>query len=295
MHLAQLRVAAQCGVLGEAVRDVDSEPIGTALAPRTQDGGELLHHLRVGPVQVGLLGQEQVAVVLAAAARVEGPGGAAEVTDPVVRRAAARARLGPQVVVAERAGGVGDGLPEPLVLARSVVGHDVDEQPQPELLGPRGQRVPVVEGAQHRVDGQVVGDVVAVVEAWAGEEGGEPHHVDAQRREVWQPLGDPGEIADTVAVGVLEAPHVHLVAHGAAPPIGARQPRGDGRGASGAGCVARVCKRLHCEDNTLLRVLWHGDTAGVEQQVANRGPVLAAHAPPLGDGRARPREPLSRR
>lgn len=136
--------------------------------------------------------------------------------------------------------------------------------------------MPVVEGAQHRVDGQVVGDVVAVVEAWAGEEGGEPHHVDAQRREVWQPLGDPGEIADTVAVGVLEAPHVHLVAHGAAPPIGARQPRGDGRGASGAGCVARVCKRLHCEDNTLLRVLWHGDTAGVEQQVANRGPVLAA-------------------
>ena len=71
-------------VLGQPARDVHPEPVDPAREPEPQGLREVLLHRRVRPVQVGLLGCEQV--------QVEGtvgqarPRGAAEHRPPAVRR-----------------------------------------------------------------------------------------------------------------------------------------------------------------------------------------------------------------
>jgi hypothetical protein len=51
-------------VLGQAVRDVDAEPVDTTVRPEPQRGEEVVPDLPVLPVQVRLLGGEQVQVPL---------------------------------------------------------------------------------------------------------------------------------------------------------------------------------------------------------------------------------------
>jgi len=50
----------QPGRLGHAVRNVDAEPVDTAVQPEPQDALELGRHCGIRPVQVGLLRCEQV-------------------------------------------------------------------------------------------------------------------------------------------------------------------------------------------------------------------------------------------
>jgi hypothetical protein len=83
------------------MRHVDADPVDAAVEPEPQDVLELAADGGVAPVQVGLLGQEQVQPVLARVL-VVGPGAAAEVADPVVRRTAVRRGVAPDVVVPVR-------------------------------------------------------------------------------------------------------------------------------------------------------------------------------------------------
>ena len=83
--LGRRRVVAKLPVLDERVGDVDPEAGDPAVEPEAKNALELLAHLRVPPVEVGLLGCEVVQVVTAAL-RVERPrGAAAEGGKPVVR------------------------------------------------------------------------------------------------------------------------------------------------------------------------------------------------------------------
>ena len=68
-------------VLGETVGDVDAEAVHAAVQPEAQDRVELLADLGQLPVEVGLLGGEQVEVPLAV--RHPGPGAATELGHPV--------------------------------------------------------------------------------------------------------------------------------------------------------------------------------------------------------------------
>jgi hypothetical protein len=52
-----------------------------------------------------------------------------------------------------------------------VVGHEVDDHPQTEAVRPAEEVVEVVQRAELRVDGAVVGDVVAAVALRGGVEG----------------------------------------------------------------------------------------------------------------------------
>ena len=64
----ELVVAAEVGQargLDQAVRDVDAEAVDAQVQPEAQDGAELVADGRVLPVEVGLLGGEQVQVPLA--------------------------------------------------------------------------------------------------------------------------------------------------------------------------------------------------------------------------------------
>ena len=214
--------------LHEAVGDVNAEAVGAAVEPEAQDLPELLPHPRVRPVEVGLRAVEKVQVPVAGGAVSVGrarPGGAAEHGVPVIGRqlaVVARAGAEDEAVALGRAGAGGHGLLEPLVLARAVVGHEVDDDAQAELVRTVAQGVEVVEGAEDGVDVAVVGDVVAGVLLRRSEEGGEPHGVDAEVGERLEPLRDAGEVADAVARGVGEGPRVDLVDDGGAPPLGAR-------------------------------------------------------------------------
>ena len=80
------------------------------------------------------------------------------------------------------------------------------------------ERVEVGERAEQRVDGAVVADVVAEVPHRRGKDGGDPDRVDSELRQMLESLRNPVEIADAVAVRVLERPRIDLVDHGSLPP-----------------------------------------------------------------------------
>ena len=178
-HAAALggrRVVGQAVGLDHAVRDVDAEAVDTAVEPEAQDAAELLAHLVVGPVEVGLRAVEEVQVPLAGRAvglGDAGPCGAAEDRLPVVRRqlAGRAAAVAEQVARAlGAAGGGGERRLEPDVLVGRVVGHEVDDDADAACVRLGDHGVEVGERAEERVDVAVVGDVVAGVALGRGVE-----------------------------------------------------------------------------------------------------------------------------
>ena len=105
-----------------------------------------------------------------------------------------------------------------------LVGGVVDDQVHHELdaVLVRGfeQLIEVFHGAELGHDGAVVGDIVAVVIVRGSVDGREPQHLDAEVRQVRNLLGDAGQVADAIAVGVVEGAGVDLVDHRFLPPLG---------------------------------------------------------------------------
>ena len=89
------------------------------------------------------------------------------------------------------------------------------------MLARRGlgdQLVEVGERAERRVDVVVVGDVVAEVGVRRDGDRAQPDAVDAEPLQVVEPLDDPPQVADAVAVGVAERARIDLVERAFAPP-----------------------------------------------------------------------------
>lgn len=124
----------------------------------------LLADGRVGPVEVGLLGGEEVEIPVAVGQ--PGPhrfGGARELGRPVVGReftvfAAAGAEVEELALRSAR-----QGRPEPRVLVGDMVRDDVDQGADAQFPGLGDQFLRLGECPEGRVDGAVVGDVVAAV------------------------------------------------------------------------------------------------------------------------------------
>ena len=150
-------------------------------------------------------------------ARVARPRGraVAERRDPVVGRRVARRATRTTTASGCRAGAR---LGEPRVPVRRVVGDEVEQHPQPELVRPGDQRVGVGERAEQRVDVGVVGDVVAEVGHRRAVDRRQPDRVGAEVAHVLEARGDAAQVADAVAVGVRERARVDLVDDGRAPP-----------------------------------------------------------------------------
>jgi hypothetical protein len=99
-----------------------------------------------------------------------------------------------------------------------VVGHEVDDHAEPQLVSPGEEGVEVRERAEQRVDVAVVADVVARVALRRRVERREPERVHSQVREVLQTGGDARQVPDAVAVGVGPRAGIDLIDDGVAPP-----------------------------------------------------------------------------
>ena len=203
------------GGLGDEVHDVEAEARDPLGLPEAHDVDELGAHLGVVPVEVCLALVKEVQVPLVERGDVL-PGAATELADPVGRGLAGvlggRVWRGvDELVVREVARVPREGAPEPLVARRGMVEHHVEHEADSMRLGLAGELVEVVHRAEHRLDRAIVGHVIAVVVLRRDEEGRDPEVVHAEMLEVVEAVRDAAQVADAVAVGVLEAADVDLV------------------------------------------------------------------------------------
>ena len=100
----------------------------------------------------------------------------------------------------------------------TMVGNDVDDDPDAEIGSFFDQLLGLSQGPEHRIDVAVVGDVVAAVRHRGGVPGREPDGIDAEVAQVGKLRPHAGQIPDAVPVAVREAADVHLVDRSATPP-----------------------------------------------------------------------------
>jgi len=145
------------------------------------------------------------------------PGTALEQAIPVVGRVHAAVQshvpLAPEVVVVIPAERVLPARPEPRVLRRGVVDHEVHDHPEATGVGLRDDLVKHLERAVFGVDVAVVRDVVAIVRVRRGIERREPDARHAKALDVVKLVEHAPEVTDAVAVAVAEAPRPDLVEH----------------------------------------------------------------------------------
>ena len=105
------------------------------------------------------------------------------------------------------------------MLAAAVRIDLVDDDLQPEFVRAQHQCVKFGKRAEQRVDVAIVADIISEVRHRRPEEGGQPDRIDAQRRDMAEMPGNPGQIPYPVAIGIREAARIDLVNDGAAPPL----------------------------------------------------------------------------
>ena len=104
------------------------------------------------------------------------------------------------------------------MLVGAVVGDEVEDEFEASGVDGGEQAVEFGERAEERIDAGVVGDIVAKVGHGRGVDGRDPDSVDAELDEVVEAGEDAGEVADAVAVCVLEGAWVDLVDDAVLPP-----------------------------------------------------------------------------
>jgi hypothetical protein len=214
------RVVGQRRVVHREVDRVEAEAVDAALQPEAGGIDQRRLHLFIMHVEVGLRGQEVVQIILAPA-RVPGPARAVEDRLPVVRRRPVRPGVGPHVPIRFGIVAALPAFPEPGVLVRAMGVDLVDDDLEAEAVGRGEEPVEIGERAEDRVDIAIVGNVVAVIFHRRCEEGRQPDRIDPERGDIVETLGDPGEVANPVAVRIGEAARIDLVDDGAAPPLAA--------------------------------------------------------------------------
>ena len=226
------KLAVGVDALGNLRDDVHAETVDTTVEPPVHHLVDRLTHLRVLPVEVRLLRGILVEEILAALGVIL-PCGTAEIRAPTVRFGTRRARLmagtggTPPIPVGVRVVLVAARL-EPRVLVGSMVDDQIHHDFQTALMRLGKQFIHIVKRAEHRIYALVIRDIVAVVILRGLVDRAQPQHINAQVGEIIQAAGDALDIAEAIAIGVLEATRVNLVHHGVRPPrAGGRPIRAD--------------------------------------------------------------------
>ena len=205
------------GVLGDLVDDVQPEPLDPLGHPGADHGVQLLADGGVLPVQVGLLGSELMEVVLAQLGHI-GPSRPPKGGAHLIGKDAGLA-VPPDVIIVAGVIPALAGLQKPAVLVAGVVEHQI--QQDADAPGPRlpDEGAHILHGAEHGIDGPVVGHIVAVVHLGRGEHRADPQSVHPQLLQVVQPGQDARQVTDAVPVGILKALGIDLVDDGFLPPV----------------------------------------------------------------------------
>ena len=201
--------------LGDEVNDIKAESGDAALLPKPYHLGELVPYGRIRPIQIRLTHIVQMQIPFAQA-RLPLPGTAPERTLPIGRRlprvvGALLIAAVTQNVVALVIRIAREGPLEPRVLIGGVAKHHVQHDFQSFGIGGLDQRVKVIHRAEMRIDGQIIGDIIAVVLLRRDEKGRQPKVVHPHIRQIIQRIDHAAQIPDTVAVGVLERLGVNLI------------------------------------------------------------------------------------
>src|ERR1700733_9800334 len=120
------RVVAKIRILDQVPDHVDAEAMNPFPKPEAHHIMDGLTHGGSAPIQVRLLGQEGVVVVLPCRGVVL-PGASSEFRKPIVRRAAVRCRITPDVPIALGVLFRMPALDEPWMLVGGVIGYEIED------------------------------------------------------------------------------------------------------------------------------------------------------------------------
>ena len=210
----ELAAVGMIGVVGkfalaDEVDDVEAEAMHAFSLPKADDVGDFLAHIWVRPVEVCLGNVEKVQVILADFRRVF-PGAAAEFGLPVGRRAAV-GLAGAEQIIGAVFGVASERFLEPLVRGRGVVEDHIEHDVDAARFRLAAEALKIGHRAVNRVNGAVIGDVVAVVALRRGINRIEPEIIHAERLQIIELADDARQVADAVAVAVAERFGINLV------------------------------------------------------------------------------------
>ena len=100
---------------------------------------------------------------------------------------------------------------EPLVFGRCMVEYHIKHKTDAACLCRADERIHILHRAEARIDGAVVRDIVAVVLLRRDEERSQPEEVDAELPQIVELGGDAIQIAESVAVHIVEGFRIDLV------------------------------------------------------------------------------------
>src|SRR5271169_987825 len=143
----------------------------------------------------------------------------AEPGDPIVGRLPRALAVAPYVpialgIVSRRAGHLKPGM-----LVGSVIGDEIQNDAVIMFFCFFDEMIEVSQSAVLRVDGQVIGDIVAKIDLGRGINGSNPDGVNAEVPEVAEARGNTVEIAYTVTIGVLKTARVDFIDDCVLPPM----------------------------------------------------------------------------
>ena len=190
---------------------VQPQPVHSQVEPEIHHFEHFLLHSRVLEVQVGLMREEAVPVI-GVGHVVPGPVGHLDVLEDDAGVLVLLRGVAPDVELAPGAAGFGAaGALEPRVLVRGVVQHQLGDHAQAAMVRLDQEIFEVGQGAVHRVDAVVIGDVVTVILERRRIEREQPERGHAQVLQVIQPLGQAPKVPHPVAVAVVKRADVEFV------------------------------------------------------------------------------------
>src|SRR5689334_19602904 len=169
-------------------------------------------------IQLGLLPDELMHIVLARFL-IEGPGGTAEMAEPVVGRASVGSRIAPDVPIRLRVIAAAPAFEKPGMLVRGVIGNEVEQKLHTASMCLRQEKVEVIHGDKYRMYAAVVEDIIAKIMHGGWKNGGKPDGIDIERiGQIVQALDHTVQVTDPVAVAIHETARIDLIDHPRVPP-----------------------------------------------------------------------------
>src|SRR5262245_51463007 len=144
-------IVAKCRVLHQVPKHINAKTIDTTIEPKAHDGVHLAAHVRVAPIEIGLLLQKGVVVILACRA-IKFPGRSPEIAEPIVRWSGARLPIAPNVPVPLLTSTRSATVDEPRMAIRCMVGDKVENDFDVASVRRIDQARKTVKAAKYGID-----------------------------------------------------------------------------------------------------------------------------------------------